>query len=73
MEKDAKIYVAGHSGLVGSALVRALERAGYTNLVRRTHDELDLIPGLGTQQVPDEEGPDEPAPAGDQDPGFLWI
>lgn len=42
MEKDAKIYVAGHRGMVGSAIVRELERQGYTNLVTRTHKELDL-------------------------------
>ena len=42
IEKDAKIYVAGHRGLVGSAIVRALERDGYTNLIKRTHGELDL-------------------------------
>jgi GDP-L-fucose synthase len=42
MNLDAKIYVAGHRGLVGSALVRALRRAGYDNLVLRTHYDLDL-------------------------------
>ncbi len=42
MKLDAKIYVAGHCGMAGSALVRRLERAGYCNLVRRTHQELDL-------------------------------
>ena len=42
MEKDAKIYVAGHRGMVGSAIVRELERQGYTNIVTRTHTELDL-------------------------------
>ena len=42
MEKDAKIYVAGHRGMVGSAIVRELERQGYHNLVLRTHKELDL-------------------------------
>jgi len=42
MEKQAKIYVAGHRGLVGSALVRALHKSGYTNLVTRSHAELDL-------------------------------
>jgi GDP-L-fucose synthase len=42
MEKSAKIYVAGHRGLVGSAIVRALQREGYTNLLVRTHKELDL-------------------------------
>ena len=42
MEKDSKIYVAGHRGMVGSAIVRELQRQGYTNLVTRTHRELDL-------------------------------
>jgi len=42
MNKDAKIYVAGHRGLVGSAIVKALGAKGYTNLVTRTHAELDL-------------------------------
>ena len=42
MNKDSKIYVAGHRGMVGSAIVRELLRQGYTNLVVRTHRELDL-------------------------------
>ena len=42
MEKDSKIYVAGHRGMVGSAIVRELERQGYTNILTRTHSELDL-------------------------------
>ena len=42
MEKNAKIYVAGHRGMVGSAIVRELNRQGYTNIVTRTHAELDL-------------------------------
>lgn len=42
MQSEARIYVAGHRGLVGSALMRKLESAGYTNIVTRTHDELDL-------------------------------
>ena len=42
IEKNAKIYVAGHRGLVGSAIVRALEKDGYTNILKRTHKELDL-------------------------------
>ncbi len=42
MEKSAKIYVAGHRGMVGSAIVRELERQGYTNIITRTHAELDL-------------------------------
>ena len=42
MELNAKIFVAGHRGLVGSALVRCLQQAGYTNLLLRTHTELEL-------------------------------
>ena len=42
MEKDAKIYVAGHRGMVGSAIVRQLEAQRYTNIIVRTHKELDL-------------------------------
>lgn len=42
MEKDSRIYVAGHRGLVGSAIHRGLEQAGYSNLLLRTHAELDL-------------------------------
>lgn len=42
MDETSKIYVAGHRGLVGSAIMRRLEQAGYTNLVTRTHAELDL-------------------------------
>ncbi len=43
MKKDSKIYIAGHRGLVGSAIVKNLESKGYTNLVYRTHKELDLL------------------------------
>ena len=42
MEKDAKIYVAGHRGMVGSAIVRQLEKKGYTNIITRPHKELNL-------------------------------
>lgn len=42
MEKSSKIYVAGHRGMVGSAIVRELQRQGYTNIITRTHSELDL-------------------------------
>lgn len=42
MKRDARIYVAGHNGLVGSALVRKLQAEGYTNLITRTHGDLDL-------------------------------
>jgi len=43
MNKNAKIYVAGHRGLVGSAIVRRLKSEGYNNLLLKTHDEVDLI------------------------------
>jgi GDP-L-fucose synthase len=43
MDKHAKIYVAGHRGMVGSAIVRNLEAKGYTNILVRTHQELDLL------------------------------
>ncbi len=43
IEKDAKIYVAGHKGMVGSAIVRELTGQGYRNIITRTHKELDLL------------------------------
>ena len=43
MEKNSKIYVAGHRGMVGSAIVRELKKQGYNNIVVRTHNELDLL------------------------------
>src|SRR5260221_12463624 len=42
MQRNARIYVAGHRGMVGSAILRRLEAEGYTSLLRRTHAELDL-------------------------------
>jgi len=49
MEKDARIYVAGHRGLVGSAIWRALEKEGFTNLIGHTHAELDLLDALAVR------------------------
>ena len=46
MDKNAKIYVAGHRGMVGSAIVRELQRQGYDNIITRTHKELDLCLSL---------------------------
>ena len=43
MDKNSKIYVAGHRGLVGSAIVRELKDKGYTNIIGKTHSELDLM------------------------------
>ncbi len=42
MDKDSKIYIAGHRGLVGSALMRVLQKEGYTNIIGKTRDQLDL-------------------------------
>jgi GDP-L-fucose synthase len=50
MGPDTRIHVAGHRGLVGSALVRALKRAGYENLLLRTHAELDLMDPVATDR-----------------------
>lgn len=58
MEKDAKIYVAGHRGMVGSAIVRCLEENGYHNLILRTSGELDLRRQEVTEQFFQEEKPD---------------
>lgn len=49
MNPNAKIYIAGHRGLVGSALVRCLQAQGYTNIVTRTHAELDLTDRVATE------------------------
>ena len=58
MEKDAKIYVAGHGGMVGSAICRALKKNGYTNLITRTHKELNLCRQEAVETFFAEEKPD---------------
>lgn len=58
MRPDSKIYVAGHRGLVGSALVRALQAQGFTNLVLCTHTELDLCDQLAVNAFFAEEKPE---------------
>ncbi len=55
---ESKIYVAGHRGLAGSAIVRELQRQGYTNLVTRTHAELDLEDAAATQRFFEQEKPE---------------
>lgn len=57
MEKDARIFVAGHRGLVGSAILRNLKEKGYTNFILRTHKELDLCDQLAVNRFFDEEKP----------------
>lgn len=58
MEKDAKIYVAGHRGMVGSAIKRKLQEKGYSNFVERTSKELNLIDQQGVLQFFEAEKPD---------------
>lgn len=58
LSKDAKIYVAGHRGLVGSAIWNNLKSRGYSNLVGRTHRELDLLDGQAVRRFFDEEQPE---------------
>ena len=58
MNKTDKIYVAGHRGLVGSAIVRNLESKGYTNIVKRTHKELDLTNQAAVYDFFEKEKPD---------------
>lgn len=58
MDKNTKIYVAGHRGLVGSAIWNNLKQKGYTRLVGRTHAELDLLDGAAVRRFFDEEQPE---------------
>lgn len=58
MEKDAKIYVAGHRGMAGSAIVRELQKQGYTNIITRTHKELDLTGQVEVEKFFAEEKPE---------------
>ncbi|MCI5663476.1 MAG: GDP-L-fucose synthase [Mediterranea sp.] len=58
MEKNARIYVAGHRGLVGSAIWNNLLQKGYTHLIGRTHKELDLLDGEAVRRFFDEEQPE---------------
>ncbi|HOO28716.1 MAG TPA: GDP-L-fucose synthase [Lachnospiraceae bacterium] len=58
MNKNAKVYVAGHRGLVGSAIVRNLEEKGYSNIIGRTHRELDLTDQAAVRAFFKEEAPE---------------
>jgi GDP-L-fucose synthase len=58
LDKSAKIYVAGHNGLVGSAIWNNLKKRGYNNLVGRSHRELDLTDQVAVKKFFDEEKPD---------------
>lgn len=58
MEKSSKIYIAGHRGMVGSAIVRRLEESGYTNIIYRTSAELDLRNQAAVEKFFEEEKPE---------------
>ena len=58
LNKNAKIYVAGHRGLVGSAIWKNLQEKGYTNLIGKTHKELDLLDAVSVRKFFDEEQPE---------------
>ncbi len=58
MKKDSKIYIAGHRGLVGSAIVKNLQQKGYTNLIFRTHKELDLLNQVAVEEFFKSEKPE---------------
>ncbi len=58
LDKNAKIYVAGHRGLVGSAIWKNLQDKGYTNLIGKTHKELDLLDAVSLRKFFDEEQPE---------------
>lgn len=58
MNRDSKIYVAGHRGMVGSAIVRALKKQGYTNILTRTHSELDLTDQSAVRRFFEKEQPE---------------
>ena len=58
LDKNAKIYIAGHRGLVGSAIWKNLQDKGYTNLIGKTHKELDLLDAVSVRKFFDEEQPE---------------
>ncbi len=58
MEKNSKIYVAGHRGLVGSAIAANLKNKGYTNIIGRSHAELDLLDSVAVREFFDREKPE---------------
>ena len=77
LSKDSKIYIAGHHGLVGSAIWNNLKKRGYNNLVGRSHKELDLTDQYAVEKFFDEEKPDAVVLAaafvgGNQQRLFSW-
>ena len=58
MQKDSKIYIAGHKGLVGSAILKNMIKKGYTNFIYRTHEELDLLNQASVEEFFESEKPE---------------
>lgn len=58
MDKNSKIYIAGHRGLVGSAIIEELQKQGYANLIYKTHNELDLINQKAVNEFFEQEKPE---------------
>ena len=58
MKKNSKIYIAGHRGLVGSAILKNLQNKGFNNIIMRTHKELDLTNQVAVAQFFNEEKPE---------------
>ena len=78
LNKDSKIYVAGHHGLVGSAIWNNLQQRGYKNLVGRTHKELDLTEGRGTgiptvKKELERNGSEDASYESDEDRTYFYV
>lgn len=58
MNKNSKIYITGHTGLVGSAILKALQEKNFTNLIYKTHSELDLTNQRATSEFFNQERPE---------------
>src|ERR1700679_3577761 len=71
MHPQSRIYIAGHRGLVGSAIHRELLRLGYTDILTRTHQELDLLDEVGVDAFFSDERPDYVIPAAAKVGGIL--
>ena len=71
MDRDSKIFICGHRGMVGSACVRKFEKEGYANILKRTHTELDLRNQQAVKEFFDAERPEYVILAGAKDGGIM--
>ena len=71
IDKNAKIFICGHRGMVGSACVRKFEKEGYANILKRTHTELDLRNQQAVKDFFDAEQPDYVILAGAKVGGIM--